>query len=197
MEPMLEQTLFDGDLIRLGPIDHEKDPEIESRWTHDSSFMRLMYLDAARPRSVFEIKKQYEELEKKADENRDPFPFRIRAKEDDRLVGLAEFHWIQWSNGAAGIRLGIGAAEDRRRGCGREALALLLRFAFSELNLYRLTALIPEYNSAALNLFRGAGFTPEINRRQAIQRDGRGWDLYYYGLLADQWRARFDKMKGA
>ena len=190
MNTLLETPLFDGDLIRLGPIDHEKDDEIESRWTHDASFMRLMYLDPMRPLSVAQVKKKYEELEKEVDENRQPIPFRIRAREDDRLVGLAEFNWIQWNNGIAGIRLGIGAPEDRRKGYGREALGLLLRFAFNEINLYRLNAMIPAYNETAMHLFEDAGFAREVTRREAVNRDGRLWDLYHYGLLAEEWRER-------
>lgn len=190
MDNLYDKPLYDGDLIRLGPINHEKDPEIESRWTHDASFMRLMYLDPMRPLSVSQIKKKYEELEKEVDESRQPIPFRIRAKEDDRLVGLAEFNWIQWNNGLAGIRLGIGAPEDRCKGYGREALNLLLCFAFNEINLYRLTAIIPAYNEAALRLFGDAGFIREVSRRQAVNRDGLLWDLYHYGLLAEEWRER-------
>ncbi|MEW5938061.1 MAG: GNAT family protein [Chloroflexota bacterium] len=190
MDTLLEQPLYDGDLIRLGPIDHEKDAEIESRWTHDASFMRLMYIEPMMPLSVFQIKKKNEELEKEADEKREPIPFRIRAKEDDRLVGLAEFHWIQWSNGVAGLRLGIGAPGDRRKGYGRETLRLLLRFAFSELNLYRLTAIVPEYNLAAQSLFAGFGFQQEVCRREAVYREGRHWNLYHYGLLVDEWKNR-------
>lgn len=190
MNNLLETPLYDGELIRLGPIDHEKDAEIESRWTHDASFMRLMYLDPMRPLSVSQVKKKYEELEKNADESRQPIPFRIRARDDDRLVGLAEFNWIQWNNGIAGIRLGIGMPEDRCKGYGRGALGLLLRFAFNEINLYRLTAVIPAYNEAALKLFGGAGFIREVNRREAVNRDGRLWDLFHYGLLAEEWRER-------
>ncbi len=190
MDTLLEKSLFDGDLVRLGPIDHEKDPEIESRWSHDASFMRLMYLEPMRPLSVFQIKKQYEELEKNADEHHNTFPFRVRAKEDDRLVGLAEIHWLAWSCGSAFVRLGIGAEADRCKGYGREAFAMLLRYAFDELNLYRLSAIVPEYNAAARSLVEKFGFTQEIRRREGLNRDGRRWDLFVYGLLADEWRNR-------
>ena len=190
METLLETPLFNGTLIRLGPIDHEKDAEVESHWTHDASFMRQMYLEPMRPLPAFQVKKKYEELEKEADEHRSVFPFRIRAREDDRLVGLAEIHWISWSNGAAFIRLGIGQSEDRGKGYGREALGMILRYAFGELNFYRLSALIPEYNAAALKLFEGLGFAREVTRRQALNRDGLYWDLYQYGLLAEDWRNR-------
>lgn len=188
MDTLLEKPLFDGDLIRLGPIDHEKDPEIESRWTHDASYMRLMYLEPMRPLSVLQIKKQYEELEKQADEKRDIYPFRIRAREDDRLIGLAEIYWIGWSSAAAALRLGIGVPDDRCKGYGREALSMLLRYAFGELNLYRVGAILPEYNEAAQALFRKFGFVEEVRRREAIQRDGRRWDILHFGLLAEEWK---------
>ena len=61
----IQTQLFEGQDIRFGPIDHEKDPEIESKWTHDSEFIRLMETDPARPLSAAMIKKQYEKLEKK------------------------------------------------------------------------------------------------------------------------------------
>jgi RimJ/RimL family protein N-acetyltransferase len=183
--------LFEGQLVNLTPIDHEKDPEIESRWTHDMEFMRLMYREPARPLSPWQVKKNYEKLEKSLEEEKNLFHFRIRARADNRLVGLAEVYFIVWTNGMGMIRLGLGAPEDRRRGYGSETLGLLLRYAFAELNLYRLTALIAEYDAGALALFSKFGFVEEVRRRQALERDGRSWDLYHYGLLAHEWRGRF------
>ena len=186
----IQTQLFEGQDVRLGPIDHEAHPDIESKWTHDAEFMRLMERKPVRPLSPAQVKKEYESIEKRMDEERNLFYFTIRAREDDRLVGLAEFNWIQWNNGIAGIRLGIGAPEDRRKGYGREALGLLLRFAFNEINLYRLNAMIPAYNETAMHLFEDAGFAREVTRREAVNRDGRLWDLYHYGLLAEEWRER-------
>ena len=45
----IQTQLFESQDIRLGPIDHEKDPEIESKWTHDSEFMRLMETRSCAP----------------------------------------------------------------------------------------------------------------------------------------------------
>ncbi|MBP1701288.1 MAG: family N-acetyltransferase, partial [Chloroflexi bacterium] len=65
--------------------------------------------------------------------------------------------------------------------------------AFSELNLYRLGAEIPEYNLGALRLFEKVGFTQEVCRRQALNRDGRRWDALIYGLLRLEWEAQHEK----
>lgn len=184
----IQTQLFEGQDIRFGPIDHEKDPEIESKWTHDSEFMRLMEINAARPMSVAMVKKQYEKLEKQIEEDKNLYYFMIRTKGDDRLIGKAAIQWIEWTNGNGFLRLGFGAAEDRCKRYGTQALQMLLRFAFAELNLFRVSALVPEYNEGAIALLKKFGFVQEVRRRKSLERDGRRWDLYVFGLLNDEWR---------
>jgi RimJ/RimL family protein N-acetyltransferase len=186
----IQTQLFESQDIRFGPINHEKDPEVESKWTHDSEFMRLMEIGPARPLSAAMIKKQYEKLEKRIEEDKNLFHFMIRAKTDDRLLGKAWIEWIEWANGNGRICLGIGASEDRRKGYGTQALRMLLRFAFAELNLFRVTAFVPEYNDGAMALLQKLGFVQEVCRRKSLERDGRRWDLYVYGLLRDEWRSQ-------
>ena len=179
--------LFDGQDIRFGPIDHDKDPEVESKWTHDAEFMRMYEIDPARPLSAAIVKKQYEKLEKRMEEERNLYHFMIRAKTDDCLIGKAIVARVEWTNGNGQIRIGIGAAEDRCKGYGTQAAKMLLRFAFAELNLFRVSADVPEYNQGALALVRKFGFLEEVRRRQALERDGRRWDLLVFGLLKDEW----------
>ena len=184
----IQTQLFESRDIRFGPIDHEKDPEIEAKWTHDSDFMRLMEINPARPMSAAMLKKQYEKIEKQIEDDKDFFYFAIRAREEDRLLGKAMIQRIEWTNGNAFIQLGIGSAEDRGKGFGTQALNILLRFAFAELNLFRLSARVPEYNEAALALFKKLGFLEEVRHRQALDRDGRRWDLMVFGLLNSEWQ---------
>ncbi|MBK9925556.1 MAG: GNAT family N-acetyltransferase [Anaerolineales bacterium] len=183
----IQTQLFEGQDVRLGPMDYEKDPEIESKWTHDSDFMRMYSVEPARPMSAAMVKKQYEKLEKEMEEDKNVYHFAIRARTDDRLIGKATVQWIEWSNGNAHIHLGIGAADDRRKGYGSQALQMLLRFAFAELNLFRVTARVPEYNEGVIALLKKFGFVEEVRRRQALERDGRCWDLFVFGLLKDEW----------
>jgi RimJ/RimL family protein N-acetyltransferase len=59
-----------------------------------------------------------------------------------------------------------------------------------ELNLHRLTAIVPASNDGALRFFARAGFATEAVRREAISRDGRRWDLVCLGLLREDWANR-------
>lgn len=180
--------LFESRDVRFGPIDHETHPDIESRWTHDAEFMRLMEWKPVRPLSSALVKKQYESVEKQMDEDRNLFYFTVRAREDDRLIGKALVEYVDWSNGSGFIRLGIGEPEMRRKGYGSQALSLLLRYAFGEVNLYRVSAVVPAYNEAATRLFQKFGFVEEVRRRKAMHRDGQFWDIVGFGLLNAEWR---------
>jgi RimJ/RimL family protein N-acetyltransferase len=183
----ISDPLFLAEHICLGPIDHEKDAEIEAQWTQDAGYLRMLSLDPAVPQTPSQVKKRYESIEKSADEKGNLFYFTIRLRQDDRLIGFTRIDWIDWSNGGGFVKIGIGSPADRRCGFGSEALGLLLRFAFAELNLFRLAAIVPEYNSPALGLFKKFGFVEEIRRRQAVFRDLRRWDLIHLGLLKPEW----------
>ena len=130
-----------------------------------------------------------EAIEKKMEEERNLFYFTIRAKADDRFIGKAVIEWVDWTNGNGWIQLGIGSKEDRCKGYGSQTMRLLLRYAFAELNLYRVSAMVPEYNEIATRLFRKLGFVEEVRRREAMERDGRRWDLLTFGQLRSEWES--------
>ncbi|HCR71856.1 MAG TPA: GNAT family N-acetyltransferase [Anaerolineae bacterium] len=184
----IQTQLFEANDVRFGPIDHETHPEVESKWTHDAEFMRLMELKPIRPLSPAMVKKQYEAIEKEMEEDKNLYYFTIQTKEENKFIGKALIEWIDWTNGNGFLRLGIGASEFRRLGLGSQALSMLLRFAFDELNLYRVTAVVPAYNEGAIKLFQKFGFMEEVRRRKAIHRDNEFWDLVSFGLLNAEWR---------
>ncbi len=184
----MNTQLFQGALVRLAPIEPEHDAEIESQWTHNAEYMRAMFAEPMRPLSPNQIKKKYEDAEKESHSN--SFQFALRTLADDRLIGTVGLARIEWTNGIGGLTLGIGAADDRGKGYGGEALRLILAYAFGELNLYRVAVNTFEYNNRAIRFFERAGFQIEVRRREAIHRDGKRWDAVMLGLLRDEWIAQ-------
>jgi len=189
----IDTQLFEGKLIRLAPIDHEKDPEVESRWTHDLSLSRALWRKPAMPLSVTQMKKKYEAIEKEVDETKRCFHFTIRGREDNRLLGFVRIEGVEWTHSIGSLKLAIGDPVERGKGYGSEALQLMLRFAFSELNLYRVSVVVGEDNPAAVKFFTRFGFVEEVRRRKALVRDGQTWDSIHLGLLRDEWLASNSK----
>jgi len=180
------KSLFEGQLIRLGPIDHEKDPEVVARWTHDP-LLRMVLGGVARPLSPEAVKRMLEKAEKQMDENKNLFHFMLRARTDDRLVGLATILLFDLSGISARLNLGIGDPADRKRGYGEDALELLLRYSFSELNLHRVSIFPTADCIPLVSLVEKAGFELEARRRKASFHDGSYWDELQMGLLREKW----------
>lgn len=184
----LYPRLIEAQDVHLGPIDHDTHPAVESRWTHDAEFMHLLELRPVGPLSPAMLQKQYAAIETEMFEQKDLFYFSILAREDDRLIGKAMLEYVDWATNNAYVRLGIGEAQSRRKGYGSQALSLLLSYAFCELKLYRVTAVIPAYNTGALRLFGKFGFVEETRRKEALYRDGEFWDVIGFGLLKTEWQ---------
>ncbi len=120
------------------------------------------------------------------EEERTRFHFRIHILADDRLLGFGELDWVLWSSGIGNVRLGIGAESDRRKGYGTDAMNLILRSAFMELNLHRVSLDVFDYNPRGVKSYEKAGFRHEGRAREMILRDGRRYDVLYMGILRNE-----------
>ena len=184
---MIETSLFESEHLRLSSVDVDKDAPIESLWTYDLNYARHIDRSLARPRTMFEMKRYYQTLQKGQEKN-ELVHFAVRRRADDRLVGFWRLDGIEWANGVAHLQMAIGDVQQR---CYEaELLMLALRYAFDELNLYRLQAWVPEHDRTAQTLYvEQGGFTLEGRRRLADFYAGRLWDVLMYGLLRPEWQA--------
>jgi len=111
--------------------------------------------------------------------------FVIRRISDDRVVGTCQLHSIHPVHRTAELQIRIGEAADRGRGCGSEAVVLLLRFAFDDLNLHRVQLHVFADNASAIRVYEKAGFVREGLLRQAAHIGGRYVDVVVMGILRE------------
>jgi RimJ/RimL family protein N-acetyltransferase len=105
---------------------------------------------------------------------------------DDELVGDAQLAEIDWRHRTATVGAGIAKRSQRGKGYGSDATRTLARYAFDELDLYRLNAATHEANVGAQKALTRCGFVLEGRQREAIRAAGRRWDRLLYGLLRDE-----------
>jgi len=184
---MTMEDLFNGKLVRLAGIDPEEASKTFAQWNRDSEYMRLLDSDPPRLHSTKAIK---EWLEKELEKATDMYWFAVRALEDDRLLGDVTLSVINWGSREAFAGIAIGAREFWGKGYGTDAMGLILRYAFTELNLWRVALSVFEYNERAIRSYEKVGFRIEGRKRQVIQRDGRRWDELYMGILREEWMAQ-------
>ena len=151
--------LFRGELVRLVAEDPETIAEVFSRWSNNSEYSRLLFSGVTYPRSKKSVK---EWIEKQREKDPPEFLlFMIRRLEDDRLIGEIGLDGIKWNHGYSYVGISIGEREMWGKGYGTDAMRIILRFAFSELNLHRVSLDVFDYNPRAIRSYEKVGFVRE------------------------------------
>jgi len=178
-------NLFRGELVRLTAEEPELLGKSFSSWDRNSEFRRLLDDE---PPCLWSAKKIQSWFEKDIQEmNERSFQFLIRTLQDERLIGFIGLWDVEWSHGDAEVGIGIGDSESWGKGYGTDAMRVILRYGFSELNLQRITLGVFDYNARAIRSYEKAGFTHEGRVRKAIFRDGSRADIVYMGILREEW----------
>ena len=183
MIPLFETNLLLGDKVRLTGL-RKEDVATILKWREDTRFLRLWNSDPLIDRSESSIETWISEVGKARDE----VTFGLRLADQEELIGLIGLTEIEWPNRVADIGIGIGQPTHWGKGYGTEATHLLVKYAFNELNLYRLQLTVFAYNTRAMALYERMGFRKEGTFRLFAERDGQRYDMYLYGLLRDEWQ---------
>jgi RimJ/RimL family protein N-acetyltransferase len=177
--------ILNGTLVRLSAVDPDEFSKTFARWRRDSEFMRLLDASAVRLGSQKDSQKSIEkELE---DQKVNHHWFTIRTLAEDKLLGDIGLYVVNWPGRDAFVGIGIGERDFWGRGYGTDAMNVILRYAFMEVNLRRVTLTVFEYNPRAIRSYEKAGFRHEGRLRRLLHRDGRRYDELFMGILREEW----------
>ena len=177
--------LLRGELVRLKADDPEVRASNFSRWNQDTEWLRLLDTDPPRMPSVKKWKEWLEKDLERSDPN-DLF-FSISPLDSDVMIGFIGLFDLYMHHGDALVAIALGEREYWGKGYGTDAMRIMLRYAFNELNLRRAGLIVFEYNPRAIRSYEKAGFVPEGRIRGPILREGRRWDFLYMGILREEW----------
>lgn len=112
----------------------------------------------------------------------------LERKEDGLLLGTCTLFHLDWSNRRGEIGYAL-AHRHWGQGWMHEALQVLIRYAFEELDLQRLEADIDPRNLTSARSLERLGFLREGLLRERWIVDGEVSDTGFYGLLRREWQA--------
>ncbi len=108
--------------------------------------------------------------------------FVIVAKDDFRLVGEIVYFHMNMLNRAAELGYLI-APEERGNGFAREALQLIIRYLFLDMNLNKVSAQTASFNKPSIKLLESLEFKLDGTLRQHHYYKGDLYDDLVYSLL--------------
>jgi len=172
---------YKGDRIYLRPIELEDEPLLR-QWINHPDNWRTMIL-----RPPFNACREREWIESLGKSDKE-YIFGIVVKDGHRLIGTTGLHNINPINRSAQFGIMIGDLSNQSRGYGSEAVKLMLRFGFEELNLNRIELSVLANNPRAISTYQKAGFVHEGCLRQACYRNGQYHDEYKFSILRQEWK---------
>ena len=187
---MLSTNLLKGDRVELVALEPERDSKLWAEWRQNSEFTRL--LDDA-PATLYSRKANKEWMEKHLEDFLE-FEFMIRPLDQTEPIGFVGLEGNIRFHQDAFIGIGLGNPANWGKGYGTESMNLILRYAFLELNLHRVSLNVFGYNERAIRSYQKNGFVIEGKAINAIERDSKFWDVYYMGILKREWLKSYQEI---
>ncbi len=109
----------------------------------------------------------------------------IETTKEQKPVGTIEIYDFDPFHLRAGVGILIGDISERKKGYAKNALKVLIAYAFDILCLHQLYCNIALSNESSLKLFTEAGFTV-VGIRKEWNRNADGWEDEYFLQLINQ-----------
>lgn len=172
--------MLKSEQIMLASLRNEDSP-ILWKWINDRDLVQ--FNAAYKPVSEAQHQAWFESIRQRDD----VFIFGIRLLETDELIGSCQLHSVDQVSRSAELQIRLGEAAARGKGFGTEAVRLLLKFAFTDLNLNRVYLHVFDSNTRAIQVYEKNGFSREGVLRQAAYIDGRFVDVVVMGVLREEY----------
>jgi RimJ/RimL family protein N-acetyltransferase len=178
----MDRAFLIGKRVYLRPLEPD-DAERFARWMNDGRVTRTLM--ARRPITVAAEREWIERVTR--DET--AVTCAIVRRSDDRHIGSAGLHAIDWQARSASFGISIGVPEMWGKGYGTETTHLITGHAFRTMNLNRVWLDVHAENAGARRAYEKAGYRLEGVQRQAVFREGHYSDLLLMAILREEWEA--------
>ncbi len=172
-------NLFAGNKVTLRALE-PNDALAVYQWGLDSETVRLADR-VSFPRSLGAIQQRLQSV---------PPPFsddhELGIEAEGRLVGLIQLFRTERRDRTAWLGVLIGDRLERGKGYGTEAIRLLMRFAFRELNYQKVNLNVFSFNPRAIAIYEKMGFIHEGRIRRTLYADGQYHDQVLMGMIAEE-----------
>jgi RimJ/RimL family protein N-acetyltransferase len=175
--------MLQGPRVRLRSIARDDLPRLWA-FHNDLAVELASGGDPPLPQSLARLQAEFDQDAARG--GRDPTKFAIEV--DGQCVGTCALFHPDATAQTCELGVGIGERDYWGKGYGREAVRLLLEYAFKYLNYRKVWLRVHGANERAIRAYRACGFVEEGRQRAHVWSNGAYDDLVLMGVLRDEWR---------
>jgi RimJ/RimL family protein N-acetyltransferase len=162
------------------------DIDIALRHSEDADLRRLVASGIPYPVRKEEVEKWCEQLPAGGDNH----AFAIEDLETGRYIGDCSTACADRKNNVVCVGIAISDKTLWGKGYGTDAMRVLVRFIFEEMNFNKIKLEVFSYNQRAVKSYLKCGFAQEAVLRQEQYAGGEYHDVIVMGLLREEWVRR-------
>jgi len=174
-----------GERVRLRAMEREDLPRFVL-WLNDPEVRQGILI--AIPLSMSQEEQWFSHMLERPSEEQ-PLVIEIKTPEGWKAIGNISFHTVDWRERSTEVGIVIGEKSFWNQGYGRDAMQLMLRHGFNNLNLNRIFLRVYASNPRAIRSYEKAGFVHEGRLRQAHFQDGQYVDVLIMSVVRSEWQA--------
>ncbi|MEW9674019.1 GNAT family N-acetyltransferase [Ammoniphilus sp. 3BR4] len=124
-------------------------------------------------------------------DNSNTFVYSVIEKETGKVIGHISLGNVDRINKSARIgKVLVGDKSVRGKGIGQQMMTEILKVAFDELRLHRVSLGVFDFNSSAIACYKKSGFVKEGLLRDARKSGDEYWSLWEMSILENEWSER-------
>jgi len=175
--------MYFGKKVKLRAIKKE-DLTLACAYLNDEYIRKLMNPGVSYPITYEEELKWFEDNSK---ENNGRCNFAIEDLETGTYIGGCGVNDVNWLTRVARIGIFIGDKNFLGLGYGTDALEVLIKFIFEEMNINKIKLEVFSFNERAIKCYKKCGFTVEGVLKSEIFKEGKYFDDIVMAIMRDEW----------
>lgn len=172
---------LEGEKIYLRALSVNDVSDAYLSWLNDEETTRGL-ASGVFPSTLEELRKYVEA----AVNNKNVIIFAVCDKITDEHIGNIKLDQFDWVSRTCELGLLIGNKNYWGKGIGYETCFQTLRYAFTDLNIRKVSLAVYENNPAAIGLYKKLGFVEEGRLRKHVFEGGAYYDKFYMGIFQEE-----------
>lgn len=176
--------MYIGNKVKLRAYKKD-DIKLAYEYINDYEVKRLLVTNIPYPMIYEQEEKWYESLIKMDDE----YNFAIECLDNGKYIGGCGIKSVDWLSRKLVVGIFIGDKKYWGKGYGTDAMKILVKFIFEQMNINKIKLNVFSFNKRAKKCYEKCGFKVEGILKEELFRDGKYYDEYIMSILLKDWEA--------
>ena len=164
--------MYTGELVRLRDYGKE-DLEMAKNFVNNPEVKQYIEQGIPYLYTLANEEKWYEAISARSD----IYHFAIEDKKTGKYIGGCSVNEVDWKNSKVVVGIFIGDTEYHNRGYGTDAMKVLVKFIFEQMNINKVKLGVYSFNQRAIKCYEKVKFQVEGILKEELFRNGKYHDI--------------------